>query len=177
MDGESIERAVRDLLDRIWSAIDLGSGVSISLAADGANTDLRITIDNDSLLRPSAGTNFFWTWDLVFGPGGQLDCTLGSSLAQSQVTWNFDCDPENRIQQAAAARRADPAGRRCDLVDWDWDRPELPDWSWQRDDVIPIPTCAALHVRVRLQLAFVRARNARAGRSGEPRRRCHPHSA
>ncbi len=138
VDGESIERAVRDLLDRIWSGIDLGSGVSISLATDGANTDLRITIDNDSLLRPSAGTTFFWTWDLVFGPGGQLDCTLGSSLVQSQVIWNFDCDPENRIQRTAA--EPTPVAGAISW-NWDWDRPGLADWSWRRDELIPIATC------------------------------------
>ena len=142
VDGESIEQAVRDLLDSIWSSFDLADGVSISLAADGANTDLRITIENDSLVRPSAGMSFFWTWDLVFGAGGALDCAIASSLAGTEVRWNFDCDPTNRLQETSTAPASAPAPTAGAISwSWDWDRPGLADWSWQRNDVIPIPTC------------------------------------
>ena len=138
VDGESIERAVRDLLDRIWSSIDLGSGArSHSPRTERTPTSASPSTTTRCCARARERTSSGrGTWS-----SGRADSSTAPSRPrsqQSQVTWNFDCDPENRIQRTAA--RAD-ARRRGDLVELGLGPPGAAGLVWRRDDVIPIPTC------------------------------------
>ena len=142
VNGASETRVERDADDRTWGTSDPTSGLVVELTADGANTDLRIALDDPSLPRPSEGTIFIWTWDLVFGPGGELACAIASSNAGGVVTWDFDCDPADEIERAADASTPTPTDGAISWT-WSWDRPELPSWAWNYTDVISIPTCSA----------------------------------
>jgi hypothetical protein len=122
-----------------WSGADAESGVVIGITTDGDNTDLRITVDNETLDRPSEGTTFTWTWDLVVGEDG-LACDLQSSADAGQVTWNFDCDPNNVITREPGSETAPVDGAIS--WSWDWSRPDLQGWEWSRHDTIVLPDCS-----------------------------------
>ncbi len=140
VNGTSVTRVESDADDRIWTSIDPASGLEIAFLADGANTDLRIALDDASLPRPSDGTVFVWTWDMVFGPGGSFACAIASSAENGRIDWNFDCDPDDEIQRSGQAS-ATPVEGAISWT-WSWLRPDLPQWVWDYADVIPIPTCS-----------------------------------
>jgi hypothetical protein len=122
-----------------WSGVDAESGISVGLTTDGDNTDLRITVDNSTLDRPSEGTTFTWTWDLVIAEDG-LACDVQSSSAAGRVDWNFDCDPNNVITREPGSGPTPVAGAIS--WNWDWSRPDLEGWDWNRLDAIALPDCS-----------------------------------
>lgn len=122
-----------------WSGADAESGIAIDLMTDGDNTDLRITVDNETLDRPSEGTTFTWTWDLVAGEDG-LACDVHSSSDGGRVEWNFDCDPNNLITREPGSEPA-PVDGAISWI-WDWSRPDLQGWEWNRHDTIVLPECS-----------------------------------
>ena len=138
VNGSVTERLSEDAADRTWQ-FD-ADGIGIDFASDGANTDLRISVDQSTLADPSQAPLFVWQWDMVFGPGSQPDCEITSSAAADRVTWSFDCDPDDQIERAeAGAAVAPPAGALSWI--WSWLRPQLPEWSWEQNDVILLPAC------------------------------------
>jgi hypothetical protein len=122
-----------------WSGADAESGVAIGLTTDGDNTDLRITVVNETLDRPSEGTTFTWTWDLVVGEDG-LACDVQSSSEAGRVDWNFDCDPNDLITREPGSEPTLVVGAVS--WNWDWSRPDLEGWDWSRQDTIVLPDCS-----------------------------------
>jgi hypothetical protein len=115
------------------------SGLAIAMTTDGANTDLRIAVESAGLDRPSAGSTFTWTWDLVVGDE-PLACNIASSSTASRVDWTFDCDPNNLIVREPGSA---PQGVANAITwSWDWSRPGLPGWDWTRDFTITLPDCS-----------------------------------
>jgi hypothetical protein len=118
---------------------DAASGVGIAMTTNGANTDLRIAVENAGLDRPSEGSVFTWKWDLVAG-SEPLACDVSSSSGAGRVDWTFDCDPNNLIVRDPAA--APPAVANAITWTWNWSRPGLPGWDWNRDFAITLPDCS-----------------------------------
>ena len=139
-DGEATSTTSTDPSDSAWAGESADGAVAVSFASDGQNTDLRLEVDFAGLPEPTAGGTFVWTWDLVFGPGLDPACTIGSATAGSQVSWAFDCDPEDQVTTRSAASPATaPVGSIS--WTWNWERSDLPDWSWSREDILPLLTC------------------------------------
>ncbi|HSL66071.1 MAG TPA: hypothetical protein VK874_15560, partial [Gaiellaceae bacterium] len=141
VDGAATQTLATDPADAVWNATDADSGIAVTLVSDGQNTDLRISVDDASLVRPSMGDSFLWTWDMVLEPGAELDCAVSSSVAGGQVVWHFDCDPENRVARPADDQTVVRTQGTLTWT-WSWERPELPGWVWERLGRLPIPTCA-----------------------------------
>ena len=139
-DGEATSTTSTDPSDSAWAGESADGAIAVSFASDGQNTDLRLEVDFAGLPEPTAGGTFVWTWDLVFGPGLDPACTIGSATAGSQVSWAFDCDPEDQVTTRSAASPATaPVGSIS--WTWNWERSDLPDWSWNREDILPLLTC------------------------------------
>ena len=117
VNGTTVSRVEEDAADLLWTSTDPTSGLELAFAADGANTDLRIALDDPSLAQPSDGTLFIWTWDMVFGPGGELACAIASSAQNGQIAWNFDCDPDDRIDRASGPAAPTPV---VGTITWTW---------------------------------------------------------
>jgi hypothetical protein len=115
------------------------SGLAIAMTTDGANTDLRIAVENAGLDSPSEGSTFTWTWDLVVGDG-PLACNISSSSGAARVDWTFDCDPNNLIVRTPDSG-PQPVANAISWS-WDWSRPGLPGWDWNRDFTITLPDCS-----------------------------------
>ena len=64
---------------------------------------------------PSSAPTFVWTWDMAFGPGAPVSCDISSSVTSEQVTWTFDCDP-NDLDHAHGRNRAGLHG----TITWTW---------------------------------------------------------
>jgi hypothetical protein len=139
VNGSVSERRSEDAGDRTW---DFDSnGVVIHFTSDGANTDLRIAVDNPALHRPDQAPLFVWQWDMVFGPGSQPDCAITSAADTDRVSWSFDCDPDDRIQRSAGDSPASAPPANALSWAWSWLRPQLAAWSWARNDTFFLPAC------------------------------------
>ena len=145
VNGVTAVETTTDHEDDEWTSSDPASGVDVTLRSDGENTDVRVDVENDSLPLPSSAPTFVWTWDMAFGPGAPVSCDISSSVTPEQVTWTFDCDPNDLI-----TRTGETAQGSTGTVTWtwSWDRPELPGWSWDRADVLPmaLATCNCSYV-------------------------------
>jgi hypothetical protein len=139
VNGVASERQTEDASDWTW---DFDSnGIVIHFTSDGANTDLRIAVDDVTLHSPDEAPFFVWEWDMVFGAGGQPDCVMTSSLDAVRVVWLFDCDPEDQIAQTASTATSTKAPVNALSWAWNWLRPQLPEWSWEHNDVGLLPAC------------------------------------
>jgi hypothetical protein len=118
---------------------DEASGLAVVMTTDGANTDLRIAVENAGLDRPSEGATFTWTWDLVIADD-PVACNITSSSGAARVDWTFDCDPNNVIVRAPGSEPE--AVANAITWSWDWSRPGLPGWDWNRDFTITLPDCS-----------------------------------
>ena len=136
--ASTTERVAASDPSRNWQADS--NGVAIDFTSNGSNTDLRIAVEDTELAQPAAPV-FIWQWDLVFGPGMELDCTITSAADVERVTWTFDCDPEDRIERTPDPGPAAAPAPNTFSWAWSWLRPELAGWSWDRDDIVPLPTC------------------------------------
>ena len=162
VNGTTVSRVEEDAADLLWTSTDPTSGLELAFAADGANTDLRIALDDPSLAQPSDGTLFIWTWDMVFGPGGELACAIASSAQNGQIAWNFDCDPDDRIDRASASRPDARGGHDHVDVELAPARPAGLVLAAQRPDS-DRDLQRRLHVRARFPLDLVRAGRSRGG--------------
>ena len=162
MNGTTVSRVEEDAADLLWTSTDPTSGLELAFAADGANTDLRIALDDPSLAQPSDGTLFIWTWDMVFGPGGELACAIASSAQNGQIAWNFDCDPDDRIDRASGRPPRRPWWARSRGRGAGSARPAGLVLAAQRPDS-DRDLQRRLHVRARFPLDLVRAGRSRGG--------------
>lgn len=147
VNGVTAASNTADHADNEWTSSDPSSGVEVTLRSDGTNTDLRVGVENAALPLPSTAPTFVWTWDLVFGPGAQVSCDIHSSVTADQVTWSFDCDPNDQITRSSEPATSSATAGAISWT-WSWDRPELPGWSWDRADVLPmaLATCNCRYV-------------------------------
>ena len=162
VNGTTVSRVEEDAADLLWTSTDPTSGLELAFAADGANTDLRIALDDPSLAQPSDGTLFIWTWDMVFGPGGELACAIASSAQNGQIAWNFDCDPDDRIDRASGQPPRRPWWARSRGRGAGSARPAGLVLAAQRPDS-DRDLQRRLHVRARFPLDLVRAGRSRGG--------------
>ncbi|MCP9488085.1 MAG: hypothetical protein MSC30_19775, partial [Gaiellaceae bacterium MAG52_C11] len=140
VDGAVTSTTSGDPVDGVWAGESADGIIAIAFASDGENTDVRFALDIAGLAEPTAATIFIWTWDLVFGPGLEPDCTIGSETASAQVSWMFDCDPENRVTSKSSVSPADATIGSISWT-WNWERGDLPGWIWNRQDILPLLTC------------------------------------
>ncbi len=147
VNGVTTASGTSDHADNEWVSSDPSSGVEVAMTSDGTNTDLRVGVENDSLPLPSSASTFVWTWDMEFGPGAPVSCDITSSATADQVTWTFDCDPNDKITRSGDPATPSTAAGTISWT-WSWDRPELPGWSWDRADVLPmaLATCNCRYV-------------------------------
>ena len=82
---------------------------------------------------------------MAFGPGAPVSCDISSSVTSEQVTWTFDCDPNDLITRTGETA---PGSTGTITWTWSWDRPGLPGWSWDRADVLQmaLATCNCSYV-------------------------------
>ena len=139
MNGSTNERQLEEPASRAWD-FD-ANGIVIHFSSDGSSTDLRISVDDATLHSPDEAPLFVWEWSMVFGAGSRPDCAITSSVDAVRVLWQFDCDPEDRLAQAAGTAAAAAAPTNALSWAWNWLRPQLPGWSWDRNDLVLLPAC------------------------------------
>ena len=139
VNGTTNERQLEETSVSSWD-FD-ANGIVIHFSSDGSSTDLRISVDDVTLHSPDEAPLFVWEWSMVFGAGSRPDCAITSSVDAVRVLWQFDCDPEDRLAQAAGTAAAAAAPTNALSWAWNWLRPQLPGWSWNRNDLVLLPAC------------------------------------